>query len=381
MAREMCVKERLLSAIQCREVDYVPMVIDLWAGQPPHPKKMWKNERERLVVYRNWGWDTRVNIFAAVNPSVDVKVESNYIDSNGKNILHQMWHTPGGKVEETLRVTEDWYETYIAKESVGFLSDFRTSRYVEYPFKSIADLELLEYLFPVENKQDFENIYMEYKEKRAIADEFQVPLFVYLPAGMDWLLWLFTAEEAIIKVVNEPEFTHRLLSHINKAMEKRLDILLELGIDGVVRRGWYESTDFWSPKIFREYAKPAVDAEIEKVHNAGIPYIYLMMTGIMPLLPELASMKFDCLFGAEPALGEQNIAEIRKKLQGKAIWGGISGPIHLASHDSKLVVTAVEQAFEIMGRTGFVLGTGVGHREDWPWETMAACEMIWRKLR
>jgi hypothetical protein len=35
-----------------------------------------------------------------------------------------------------------------ARSPVGFYDDFRTSRYIEFPFKSASDLATLPFLFP-----------------------------------------------------------------------------------------------------------------------------------------------------------------------------------------------------------------------------------------
>ena len=208
-----------------------------------------------------------------------------------------------------------------------------------------------------------------------------MPLLAYHSAGMDWLIWLYPPVEIILRARADPAMVHAIMDQINRAYNKRLEALLELGLDGVSRRGWYESTDFWSPRDFREFARGPLAEEIRTVHAAGCAFIYLMDSGVVPLLPELAALDFDCLFGVDPATKAVDLRQVRKALPGKSLWGGISGPLHLGHGTPAETERAVEQAFESCGRTGFVLGPLAGIRHNWPWENIEAYERAWRRLR
>ena len=381
----MTCKERILAALRGREVDYVPMFMDFWdpyiIERDTGRKREWRNERERLAVFRDNGWDTAVRLWLHVSPSAGVKTELRYEEDGQGTVLHQKWHTPAGTITEKLRVTEDWPEAAGRTDNLEFGSDFRTPRYIETPFKSSSDLDALEYLFPESNPADEKALRAGYVEGKALADEFNVPLIVYVDAGLDWLIWLNRPEEAVYAIVDGPEDVKKTLRIINGAKQRRLRSLLDWGVDAVIRRGWYESTDFWSPDIFREFAMPALREEIGMVHEAGGAHIYLMMTGIMPLLPDLAALPFDCLCGAEPALGGQDLGAIKKALPGKSVWGGISGPEHLSKGSPERTARAVREAFDLLGKTGSILGTGVCFRKHWPWENFHAMQDAWKALR
>jgi len=377
----MTSRERILAAFRGKEVDYIPFIIEWNQQQKLHERLSWKNERERLALHQEKGWDSFINIYASVTPTADVTVEKR-IETDGENrILCQIWKTPAGDITEKLKLTVDWDESELRDHHLKFNSDFRTPRYMEFPFKTLKDLDALEYLFPLENPIDTEELIRTYSEKRKLADEFDYPLFVYFDAGMDWLMWLYPTDEFVIRTVEEPEFIAKLLDHINKAKHKRLELLLKLGVDGVTRRGWYESTDIWSPGIFRKFAKPVLEKEIEMTHAAGKTYTYLMVTGINPLLTDLADLKFDCLFGPEPALGGQDLKQIHDALPGKSFWGGISGPEHFGADSPDKAEKAVEKIISIYGKTGLVLGMGATYRYYWPWENFEAAERTWRRLR
>jgi len=381
MGERMTTKERLLAAWRCQEVDYVPMAWHFW-NSPLHAKATWHNERERLEFYGRRSWDARVEVENAVTPLPEVRTEVRYETDRGRPVLHQVWHTPAGSVSERLRVTEDWPPRDRDDNCpIGFRDDFRTSRYVDFPFKSEADLATLPYLFPLDNANDTERLINQHREARILADEFCVPLICYHPAGMDWLIWLYPAEEAIIRAQTEPDVISALLNHINRAYFGQLQLMLHLGVDGVCRRGWYESADLWSPSLFVKFARGPLEQDIRACHSAGGVFIYLMDSGVVPLLGELARLGFDCLFGVDPATSPVDLRQIRQALPGKSLWGGISGPLHIGRGTASDAEHAVERAFEACGRSDFVLGPGVGIRYNWPWENVEAVERAWCRLR
>jgi len=374
----MTTRERFLAAVRCRAVDYVPMVLGFWP-EPRHPLATWTTGRERLEWYRDRGWDTYLALAAEVTPAPEVTTETRFEERDGRRVLHQIWHTPAGDLEERLWATEDWLQELPARCPLG--DDFRPSRYLEPPFKTREDLACLPYIFPLENAADRERMAASHQEARELAEEFQVALVASPHGGLDWLILLFKPQAIVMRALEEPEFVRDLMAPINAAYRQRLELALELGADAVLRRGWYESTDFWSPKLYADLAKPALLAEVELAHAAGVPVIYLMDSGVMPLLDELASVPFDCLLGVDPATSPQDLREIRRRLPGKALWGGISGPLHLGRGTPAQVEAAVERAFADCGREGFLLGPGVGIRHDWPTENLEACERAWKRLR
>jgi hypothetical protein len=381
----MTTKERLMAAVHSEPVDYVPLALRFWDPLPGYPRTPWRNERERLEFYRRREWDARVEVQTVVTPLPEVKTEISYETLNDHPVLRQIWHTPGGTLVERLRVTEDWPPKDRSSDSpLGFYDDFRTSRYIEFPFKSAVDLAALPFLFPVDNSRDMDAMAAGHKRARALAEEFRVPLFGVDVAGMDWLLWLYPPEEMILRARSNPAMVHSLLDRINSAYRKRLEALLDLGLDAVCRRGWYESTDFWSPRDFREFARGPLAEDIRTTHAADRPFIYIMDSGIVPLLDELASLDFDCLFGADPATKPVDLRRVRGVLRGKSLWGGISAPVHLGLASPAETERAVERAFDCCGRLGFVLGPVQTIRpvgQSWPWANIEACERAWRRLR
>ena len=185
-----------------------------------------------------------------------------------------------------------------------------------------------------------------------------------------------------MRTIDSPDMIEQILAQVHAAHRRRLKLHLEVGIDGIRRSGWYESASLWSPDLFRRLAVPELEWEIQAAKAAGAVFIYLMDSGVGPLLPDLNRLALDCLKGIDPATaGGTDLAAIRRALPGKSIWGGISGPLHLGRGSPADVERAVQQAFAACGKTGFILGPAVGFRYNWPWENLEACDRAWRRLR
>ena len=376
----MTAKQRILGAMRRADVDYTPMVISWNETQKLHGRLSWGNERERLAYAERMGWDTVVRTGAFVTPR-EVTVRRTIEEYGGKKILRQTWETPAAVLREALNFTGDWDRSELGGDYLALSSDFRTPRYIEYPFNNAADIEALNYIFPENNPEDMKKIEDDYQTQRGLADGFGCPLFLYLDAGMDWITWLYPITEGVCRAVDEPQNIARILEIINDAKYKRLMRLLELGVDGVIRRGWYECTDIWSPELLRRFAWPALVREIETVHDAGKLFAYTIDTGVKHIAPDLAKMGIDCFNGLDPVRGDMTVAETRAAFPDACLWGGFSGPGHFGAESPDMAARAAEEAMAAYGGRGLILGMAASYRHYYPWENFLAAENVWKRLR
>ena len=66
------------------------------------------------------------------------------------------------------------------------------------------------------------------------------------------------------------------------------------GIDLVVERGWYSSTNFWSPALFQQFTLPHVRALAQAAHRFGKKFAYVMTTGVEVLGPRARGGRCRC---------------------------------------------------------------------------------------
>ena len=75
-------------------------------------------------------------------------------------------------------------------------------------------------------------------------------------------------------------------------------------MDLVVQRGWYSSTDFWSPALFDRFVFPHVKELASLSHRHGRKFGYVMTTGVEALGPRLANAGVDVLYFMNPVQEE-----------------------------------------------------------------------------
>jgi len=370
-------RERILGALKGEDIDYVPFIIEWNVTQKLHEKLAWNDERGRLALHVKHGWDAEVRAGAWVSLSPEVNVRRDV--TNG--IISQQWETPAVVLNEQLRLTDDWDQLELQGRYLGLASDFRTTRYITYPFKDECDLEALPYIFPVDSPSDISSLTSHYYRQRKLADEFGFPLIAHLDAGMDWLFWLFPMEDAIYRAVDNPGFIKRILDHINAAKYKRLELLLSLGVDAVARRGWYEGADIWSPDLLAQFAWPAIKKEAELARGYGKPYVYIIDTGFKAIAADLAALPIDGILGADPGTGEMSMCEIHAAFPDISLWGGLSARRDFAAESPDAAADAIEEAIAVYDKHRLILGMSASYRHYYPWENFLSAERAWIKMR
>ena len=88
--------------------------------------------------------------------------------------------------------------------------------------------------------------------------------------------------------------------------------------------GWYESTDFWSPTLYRRYLHAPLKGDIELAHQAGALFTYVMNSGAMPLLDQFNELGFDIYSNIDPATPFTDFDAIKKKVGARmTLCGGV----------------------------------------------------------
>jgi hypothetical protein len=109
---------------------------------------------------------------------------------------------------------------------------------------------------------------------------------------------------------------------------------------------------------------------------------YRVVTGMGPLLEDIASVGFDCIEGGEPHLSSCSFEMWRDAFAGKtSSWTGISTPVLLGGHDPEAVRQEVRHCIDILGKRGLILGVTNSIRNHFPWENTLAMIDEWKKLR
>jgi uroporphyrinogen decarboxylase len=170
----------------------------------------------------------------------------------------------------------------------------------------------------------------------------------------------------IYATYDQPEFVHEMLDIIAVWNRRRMEVLLDFGVDLYIKRAWYENCDFWSPTTYREFIYPTLKADTEMAHQAGAKFGYIITSNCMPLLDMFAEAGVDVLIGVDP--GQWDLTGTKQKLGGKVcLWGGVNGHLTVEQGAAEEVREEVRVAMSTLAPGGgFILSPVDNVRENTP---------------
>jgi hypothetical protein len=270
-------------------------------------------------------------------------------------VLHKEYRTPRGTLRQVVRKTEDY------GSDIRLFADHNVppSRSKTYLVESEENLDALEYLLRMPDDDELRGYREDAKASKAFCDAHGIFLSGYLAGVGDPLIWLSGVARSVTASFDDPGFMERYVAIIAKWNRARLALLLEAGADIIVRRGWYESTDFWSPTLFRQYLHGPLKGDIELAHQAGALFTYVMNSGAMPLLDQFNDLGFDIYSNIDPMTPHMDLEAIKKKVGGRiTLCGGVNNNQILERGTDEQVQRAVQDAVEKLGPDGFILAPG-----------------------
>jgi uroporphyrinogen-III decarboxylase len=146
----------------------------------------------------------------------------------------------------------------------------------------------------------------------------------------------------------------------------------------VVERGWYASTDLWSPKLLDKFLFPHIANLAKVTHDHGKSYGYVMTTGIKTLGKRLVDAGVDVLYFIDPLADRITLEEARDQLSHQmTVVGGISS---LTLSASKPEIEAnVRHAMDVLGKTNrFILHPADSIFPDTSWEGLETLINTWK---
>ena len=391
-------RDRLLAAIEGADGAPVPCSFMIFRALRQHCR----DEYEFANRQAEMGLDARVQLDdlpMRLAPGVEVRewVEEG---TAGQKILHRIYQTPAGELAAAVRRTEDWPYG----DRLPLWDDYVTPRAVAYPITGPEHLEALRWLLPDPTDEDIDAFRREaaarkrfarergflfaggWKSHRDVAGEDVTLVGQNGGTGtvIDALMWLCGGTEPLLWAYDQPDFLRELIGTIEVWNRRRLEVHLDAGLDLVVRRAWYEGTDFWSPRFFREFILPGLRREAQLAHQAGARMGYIMTSGMMPIADLIVESGVDAIIGIDPGEGKgTTLADVRESLGGRvALWGGVSGPLVVEEGEEKDVRRAVDEAMSELAPTGrFILCPVDNVRADTEraWRNVQVFIEAWRR--
>ena len=393
-------RERMLTALAGGVPDYTPCSFMLFFIL----YERCANDAEFVEEQLDLGLDAFVHVghlnhtlhlYGGLDPRVEVHewVEQ----GNGGTTFCRRLDTPAGPLTGRINQRDGWP----TEDDFPLLKDWLVGRAEEVLVKPEEDLEKLPYLFGPIKDEDIRVLREEASEadklarrhgllqvggwKGSVRPGLQVDPGVM---GCDAMAWLSGFENIMILSLTKPELIREYVRIIHEWNLKQIEVYLDVTrADLIIRRGWYETTEFWTPEVYREIVAPTLRREAELVHQAGRKYGYIITSAFIPLLDDIIASGVDVLIGLDPKEGKGTDLElVKERFQqaGRALWGGVSGPMSVETSDGEETERAVSEALQILGEGGGFILSPVDNVRDNPenaWKNTHRFIDTWKKNR
>jgi len=375
----MSSKERMLAVLKGEKPDYIPCSIYFNNNLRIAGYDL-SNPEERIKCYVDLGTEPVIDVnLPGVQPYEQVKINVWTEEITGEKypVIFKEYITPEGTLRQGVYRTDDWP----FGDDIPFPgNDHCASNNYEPLIKSPDDVAAFKYLWGKPKDNDIEAFRESIGGLINLADKYDVITRATVGLGLASLMFLMGAENFVLFAVDYPEAFKELAVFEHIMTLERMKIADHYGIDLFKRFGGYEQTNFFSPSIYKDIVVPLARHEVIEAQKIGTPMYYRVVTGMKPILSDIADIGFDCVEGFEPELSNCSNDDIRKVLGGKSVvWTGVSSPVCLNAKDDNLTREAVRDAMEVFEGTGFVLGVTNSIRQHFNWDNTLALVDEWKK--
>ena len=295
------------------------------------------------------------------HPAVTVREWKEAADADlPEATLIKEYTTPAGVLRAEVRQDREWRWG----DHVPFLDDYVTNRSRKFIVDGAADLPALRYLLVPPTEAEI----AAFRQEAAPVVEFarQRGLLVAggWGVGADLIGWVYGLSRLPYALFDAPVFVAELLEMIATWNRARMQVLLDHGVDLIIKRSWYENCDFFSPRHFRRLIRPIIEADVAQAHARGAQFGYIITSNCMPLLDDLAAAGVDVLIGVDPHTW--NLEQTAAKLGGKVtLWGGVNGHLTVEQGTPAEVRAEVRRALDLFAPHGRFILSPVDNVREW----------------
>lgn len=407
----MTSKERILAAINGEPADHTPLTTWCFGFPAPEhlrwekngrPVKFWYSKRMEHLHTLPYAWDldddfkrAQAWLSLGIDDLLDVSVPWSFgpnvtwhdaILPAGKvdayPVMERIYQTPSGSLRHAVRQTgEDPGDGWVIQpDCVPIIEDYNIPRAVKHAVESPSDVPAIQHLYAPPDQSAREGFAKRMRDVKAFADREGVFVQAWTAFGMDAMVWFTGTEGAIMLAMDEPEVFSRLIEMIGQTDYHRTELAVTTpGVDMVCQRGWYSSTDFWSPELFDRYVFPNLARLTQLAHRHGKKFGYVMTTGVERLGHRLADAGVDVLYFADP-IQDRLPLEKAKELSNRMTLVGGTNALSLGSGDPQRIRKEVHTAMDALaGSKRFILHPVDAIFPDTPWQGVQTMIEAWKE--
>jgi len=358
----------------------------------------WKNQFELADNLLKMGLDPVIEIWLPKPsyPEVRVRTWRGTEPDERYPLLYKEYETPKGTLRQVVRETEDWYSpvhdpTYWnpvgprirETNGVELIDDWNTPRYKEPLIRGWKDLEKLRYILKAPTGNALSRWKEQCREVKKQAQKRNVLLWAYGTYAGDAAFWFCKPEDFLYSLTDDPDFVQEFLRIVHEWQMNLVELVLDMGVDVLVRRAYYEIPEFWSPRFYRKFLVPLIEEETKYVHEAGTKECYVLTKGMMQYVDIFKQVDIDINWGVDPVLGGADLVTLKQELGEKiCFWGGISGEVTIPQGTTKEIREAVREAIRILAPGGGFVLMPVWAIENMgtPWKNVETLIDAWREF-
>jgi hypothetical protein len=342
-----------------------------------------EDDFQRVLAWQSLGVDDILDVSVPWSTDPAVRWTDSTEGGPEDTVLVREYRTPSGGLTHKVRQTgEDPGAGWVIQpDHVPLIEDFNIPRAVRHAVTRAKDVPVIGHLFKAPDAEARGWFADRMKALRPFAEEHGVPVQAWSAFGMDGIVWLTGAEGAVMMALDDPEAFGQLARIVYEADYGRTELAASTpGVDAIVQRGWYSSTDFWSPRLFDQFVFPHLEALASLVHDHGKTFAYVMTTGVETLGPRLADAGVDVLYFVDPVQDRLSLERARQLLGDRMTLVGGTNALTLASGDPALVHDEVCRAMEALAPTNrFILQPVDALFPDTPWEGVEQMIAAWKE--
>ena len=409
----MTSRERIMAVIDGTRPDHTPLTT--WCfGLPAHPSLRWETDRRpidywysmrmehlhtlttpwtvqddfrRVQAWQSLGIDDVLDVSVPWSMDPEVTFADSVIpagEADGYAVMVREYTTPAGPLRHAVRRTDPEPPGWpIQPDCVPLIEDFNIPRAVEHAVSAPADIAAVAHLFAPPDSAARHWFAARMEQVGSFARKHGVTVQAWAAFGMDGVVWLTGTQGAIMMALDEPEAFGRLIDTIAATDYARAELALSSpDVDIVAQRGWYSSTDFWSPALFDRYVFGHLRELAELVHRHGRKLAYVMTTGVQTLGPRLADAGVDLLYFVDPLQDGVDLQWARDELAPRmALVGGVN-TLMLGQGDAGRIREQTRRAMETLAPSGrLILHPVDALFPDTPWSGVESLIEAWKEYR
>ena len=400
----MTSKERILAAICCEEVDYVPLGQLFHSTIMDTPKELqWRDQFERAKVMKDLGIDPTIDIWMpapVAPPEIPVRKWMEDDPDSPHKLLCAAYETPAGTLTTKVqRTDEDWYlpthYRFLNKwdgnahrdidqyDRIDMMDDYFTRRYKVPLVKGPEDLDAFEHLLKAPTGGSRDLWIKKALEAKKNANDLGLATQARRVAVGDWFMWVCWIEDFCVEMIGNPQYVNRFYDICQNYNKQIVNMVLEVQPDIVQYRGWYDTPDYWGTQRYKDILAPRISELGKQIQDGGSLFCVLLTEGYTLYKDILAELDVDVYLGLEPlaARKSEDLAAVKAALgDSHCIWGGVNACVDAALGSNEKVDQVVKDAFDTLGPRGFILNACMYfYDDDITWERFMVFVNAWKK--